>query len=394
MGILDNILNKNKSINSANTRNVHADVPVLGRPQEEYENIIDDELPSVNRRKGKSKLVDMLGFATLLAAGLAMVYYINTDPKKVEDKPKNVEIASHLPPLVMPELPQPSPPAELTPVELLPSQRLQGISQPIPLQNAGQQANKRTMPTWLDRKMGGGLLVGGTGSSAVTSQAVSNSDVAKTTEKPEAPSPLALKLKTTVSPGVSANLLPDRNYLITKGTALDCALETAIDSTVPGLTTCRLTRDVYSDNGHVVLLDRGSQIVGEYQGGITAGQARIFVLWTRAKTPNGVIVSLDSPGTDTLGRSGHSGWVDRHFFERFGAAITMSLIKDGITAAQKNNTSSITIGGGGTDQIATEILKNTVNIPPTLYVNQGDHIQIMVARDLDFSSVYGLELKE
>jgi len=36
------------------------------------------------------------------------------------------------------------------------------------------------------------------------------------------------------------------------------------------------------------------------------------------------------------------------------------------------------------------VLDNTINIPPTLYRNQGGRLGIYVARDLDFSSVYTL----
>ncbi|OSI22825.1 TrbI/VirB10 family protein, partial [Neisseria dumasiana] len=38
--------------------------------------------------------------------------------------------------------------------------------------------------------------------------------------------------------------------------------------------------------------------------------------------------------------------------------------------------------------LATEILKNSINIPPTGYVNQGTEIMIFAARDVDFSGVY------
>lgn len=389
MGIFDRISKKDNA--DQTPYGLGANEKEFGRSVAEKDEFIDDELPSVNRRKGGGK-GGMLGYAAIIGAGVLVLYFIATDNQQKVQAPKQLEISNRLPPLEIPEPPQPDRPAP--PEVSVPSV----TQQPIPLKQAQQPvANKPQGPSWLDRRMGGNLVLQSGGASATDGSSAGGALSVLSQDQQlsaDAPTSLALKLKATVSPGVSANILPDRNYLITKGTALDCALETALDSTVPGMTTCRLTRDIYSDNGHVVLLDRGSQLVGEYQGGITAGQARIFVLWTRAKTPNGVIVALDSPGADTLGRPGHSGWVDRHFMERFGAAILMSLVKDTLAIAQKDNRTQFQIGGGGTDQLAVEILKETAKIPPTLYINQGDHIQIMVARDLDFSTVYGLKLKE
>ena len=68
-------------------------------------------------------------------------------------------------------------------------------------------------------------------------------------------------LKGTEVSGSRASLLVDRSYFITQGTFLNCALETAISSDVPGMTACRLTDDVYSTDKKVLLLEKGSKLL-------------------------------------------------------------------------------------------------------------------------------------
>lgn len=193
----------------------------------------------------------------------------------------------------------------------------------------------------------------------------------------------------------AAGRITNRDYMLTQGAMLDCVLETRIVSTVPGMTSCHLTRDVYSTNGRVVVLDRGSKVVGQYQGGIRQGAARVFVQWIRVETPKGVIINLDSPGTGPLGEGGLGGYVDNHFRERFGGAILLSLLDDAgdYFANQRGSAgNSIQLGNTGTaaQEMARTALESSVNIPPTLYKNQGERIAIFVARDLSFEGVYDL----
>ena len=91
-------------------------------------------------------------------------------------------------------------------------------------------------------------------------------------------------------------VLPTRRFLLAKGAFIDCTLETAIDSTLPGMTTCVTATDTFSADGRMVLLERGTKLVGETRGEVAQGRARIFVLWTEARTPTGVVVPLELPG--------------------------------------------------------------------------------------------------
>jgi type IV secretion system protein VirB10 len=199
-------------------------------------------------------------------------------------------------------------------------------------------------------------------------------------------------LTADVAPSVSAQVLPTQRFLIPKGAFVDCTLETAIDSTLPGMTTCVTATDTFGADGKVVLLERGTKLVGETRGTVQQGQARVFVLWTEARTPTGVVVPLASPGTDELGRSGLPGEVDRHFFERFGAALLISMIDIGVESATQRQSGGVIINPTTPEAILTEVLQSTLNIPPTVRITQGQRIQVLVARDLDFRRVYQLKL--
>jgi type IV secretion system protein VirB10 len=212
----------------------------------------------------------------------------------------------------------------------------------------------------------------------------------------QAPGELGRSLTPIRLSAQAAGKLSNRDYLLTQGAMLDCVLETKIVSSVAGMTSCHLTRDIYSSNGRVVVLDRGSKVVGFYQGEMKRGQPRIFVQWSRVETPKGVVINLDSPGAGPLGEGGVGGYIDNHFGQRFGGAILLSLVDDlGDYFANKANGQSrqdiqFSNTGEASKEMARVALESSVNIPPTLYKNQGERIAIFVARDLNFQGVYSL----
>ena len=203
---------------------------------------------------------------------------------------------------------------------------------------------------------------------------------------------LAARLKPTQLTGVSANVLRNQPYLLTMGTLVPCILQTAMDSTLPGFVACVIPQDVQGKTG-LTLLDRGTRVVGEFRGGVRQGVERLFVVWTRAETPQGVVINLDSPATDPLGRSGMDGGVDRHFWQRFGGALLLSLVDGVIQAgiAQASKEGTTTINTGQAQSVIAESLRGTINIPPTIRKNQGELVSLFVARDLDFSTVYRVQ---
>jgi len=357
-------------------------------------------IPSVNQKKGNASTRGfiMLAIFILLIIGFAAYLLKNYKSGSSEEKQKIVKMRNTLPSRAF-EAPEEELPVNTKPFFPEPQPELPvnivDTPPPLPIEVAPKAD--------LNKSASSLMVVSNTSQTPTTVSKTPNVSGGNENENLEPDSEPNNKLSNaligTTTKATFAGHLGNRNLKIAKGSFIDCALLTKIDSSVPGMISCVVTRNIFSDNGKVLLIERGSTVVGEHRADVELGKKVIFVLWTRIKTPNGVLINVDSPGTDELGGSGVSGWVDNHFAERFGAAIMLSLIHDasrmGVQLLRRNNNNlNLSRTGTSGSRLASRMLRYTANIKPTLYKNQGGRVGIFLARDLDFSGVYDVAIAD
>jgi type IV secretion system protein VirB10 len=209
-----------------------------------------------------------------------------------------------------------------------------------------------------------------------------------------APGPL------TSTPQALAAPLGNRSLLLARGAFIPCTLHSQLNSNVPGPVSCITSQNIYSDDGKVLLIEKASRVEGEYKNTLKNGDRRIGILWQRIKTPNGVVIDVDSPTSDAVGTVGVDGDIDNHWWDRIGAAFLLSLVDDAVkleTAKQgaqsSGGTQSFQATTGTTKSIAEKVLDSTINIAPTLTKNRGERLMVLVNRDIWFDDVYELSRK-
>lgn len=223
-------------------------------------------------------------------------------------------------------------------------------------------------------------------------------------------------LALTTAEQTAAAKLNNLNSTIAQGKIVDAVLETAINTDLPGTLRAIVSRDVYAESGRNIMIHRGSRLIGTYNTEILRGQSRVFIIWTRLIRPDGVDIAIGSAGIDTLGRAGMSGHVDNKYFETFSAALLTSMISIGAAV-----TTDSLIGGSGTSTqntdgsvsstgspgsaaassavttigtISRDIINNTLDLRPTITVDQGARVNVFVNKDLIFpTSGDGLGLR-
>ena len=75
--------------------------------------------------------------------------------------------------------------------------------------------------------------------------------------------------------------LANQDYLLTQGTFISGVTETMINSDLPGLIRAIVDKPIYGRTGKVIVVPKGSRLIGRYQSGVDTGQSRVYIVWTR-----------------------------------------------------------------------------------------------------------------
>ncbi len=347
-------------------------------------------------RKVNQKALLFLGGIVLLLVFLGFALFRGMGGDEKEAEPKKEES------VVVPELPRAQPQPAPAPVEPIALAAQEPPLPPLPLEREvhtipqTQEPSPRESygPTLMERRMLEQQAAQQGGQTAADQYLQ-----ALTANMNQQQGPAA---QATAQPVMtSATPINRPNTLLVRGTYIRCILETRIVTDVPGYSSCIVTEPVYSINGRKLLIPKGSKVLGQYGQG--AGDVhRVSVVWDRITTPNGINISMSSPGIDNLGGAGIPGHYNAHWGQRLSSALLISLVSDGFKyAAAKHGPESSTVGMGGTivtepyesatartmERAANDALQENMRRPATVTVNQGTLINVYVTQDVDFGGV-------
>jgi type IV secretion system protein VirB10 len=189
---------------------------------------------------------------------------------------------------------------------------------------------------------------------------------------------------------------PNGKFLLKRRSRFQCVLYDAVRTDHPGFVSCYLTRPLLSSDGSVILAEAGAEINGEQSVDMKAGQTSVFTTWTDLETTggkDGVRARLNGLGTGPMGTSGTDAYVDNHWGQRIGGSVMLSGTQDvlkSLSNLTQKSGSGYTVNNSeqNTEDMASKLLENSMNIPPTGYLLPGTVINVIVAQDVDFSSVY------
>ncbi|MDR2133600.1 MAG: TrbI/VirB10 family protein [Treponema sp.] len=173
------------------------------------------------------------------------------------------------------------------------------------------------------------------------------------------------------------------------GTLVPGVLETGINTDLPGNVIARVTQNIYdSRTGRELLIPQGSILVARYNNSVSFSQHRVQIVWDTLIRPDGYQIDLGGMnGVDRKGMAGleaeyHENWFE--YLKAAGIIMMFSVANARMTeeaAKHASGTAASGIAQGNAEfvnQMGGTIVSRAMNIQPTLSLDNGSRINIML----------------
>jgi type IV secretory pathway VirB10-like protein len=169
------------------------------------------------------------------------------------------------------------------------------------------------------------------------------------------------------------------------GTAIPGVLVTAINTDLPGDVVARVTGNIYdSRTGKNLLLPQGTILVARYNSSVSYAQSRVQIVWNFLIRPDGFMLDLEGAnGVDEKGMAGLKGDYHENWFQYLKAAgiiamFTLANAKMTEAAAVKLSEEASQANAQLTAQLGGNIINRALDIQPTVTVDSGERINVML----------------
>lgn len=189
---------------------------------------------------------------------------------------------------------------------------------------------------------------------------------------------------------LEARLAPPRSrYELLAGAVIPAALQTELNSDLPGRVIAHVTAPVFdSVTGRHLLIPQGARLIGAYDSATAYGDRRLLLVWNRLILPNGWSINLQGmEGADASGAAGVRDRTDNHLDRLTGAIALSAIISVVANEAEDEDQQSLTrsIGDAAAQEAARtggRIVDRELSVRPTLRVRAGAPVRVLVTRDI------------
>lgn len=191
----------------------------------------------------------------------------------------------------------------------------------------------------------------------------------------------------------------DLSRIVTMDKPIPAVLKLPIDARSAGRAVATVERDIYGGDGRLVVIERGSTLIGTVASSSATSEEKLGISWQRIVRPDGAAFAITATSGDAMGRAGVPAHLDNRWFDRFGRTILFSVLQGGITASVGGQTTT-SQGLSGTQQtqdskalgvsianqtltpLLQEYMREQLSLPPIRTIPVGTRLTVFPTTDI------------